>query len=151
MTGKLPFFRSAMIYDFKGKIIINPNARTRDGVREGMSIIAFAEKSDPQTIGIKILEMLDKCIDGVPDNYERKPSPSLAMIVREAGLRSWSAFQKSALLITAYQKPGDNKIEFEPWRRVGGGAILTEGKSRISGLDPTEIGKTALETFTDAE
>ena len=151
MPRKRPFFRSAAIYEFNGKLLINPYARTRDGVRTGMAVLATASKDDPRDVGLKLLAMLDKCKDNIPDDYDRGPSPALAVIVKEAKLRSWSAFHKKAISVGGFQETNGNQIDITPLRRVGGGSTYIDEKIRHCGLDPIEIGTTVLAAMAESE
>ena len=151
MPKKRRFFRSATIYEFNDRLFINPYARTRDGVSTGMAVLATASKDDPRDIGLKLLAMLDECKDNIPDDYSGGPSPALAVIIKEAKQRSWSAFHRKAISVGVFHEINGKQIEVTPSRRVGGGATDIEEKIRHCGLDPAEIGTTVLAALADAE
>ncbi|MFO0994406.1 MAG: hypothetical protein U1E67_21035 [Hyphomicrobiales bacterium] len=150
MTEKTTFFHSAAIYRFDDRLLVVPYERTRDGVRRGMATLAIVSLEDPHEIGIKVLAMLDRCADNVPDDYSRGPAPSTAVILRETKQRSWSAFHRKALLLGVYREVGARQLEITPTRRAGGGSEDVDDKTRISGDDPKEIGRTVLAALSDA-
>lgn len=150
MASKRPFFHSAAIYRFGDRLLINPYARTRDGPRIGMALLATALPSDPRDIGLKVLAMLERCEDNVHDDY-RSPAPSIAVILREAKLRSWRTFHKNAQLVSVFREIGAPQLTVTPSRHVGGGSEDIDEKVRVSSINPDDIGATVLAAFADAE
>lgn len=151
MTGKTSFFHSAAIYRFGDRLLVVPYERTRDGVRRGMAMSATASLEDLHEIGTKVLAMLDRCKDNVPDDYSRGPAPSIAAILRETKQRSWSAFHKKALLVGVFREVGARQLEITPTRREGGGSQDIDDKVRLSDIEPEVVGRTVLAALSDAE
>lgn len=151
MTGRRPFFQSAAIYRFGDRLLVNPYARTRDGVRTGMAVLAIASLENARDIGARVLEMLDQCVDNVPDDYSRGPAPSVAAILRETKQRTWGSFHKRALLVNVFREPGAPQMRITPTRRAGGGSEHVTDKVRVSGINPEEIGTAVLAALSESE
>lgn len=150
MAAKRPFFHSAAIYKFGDRILINPYARTRDGIGVGMDVLATALPDSPSDIGLKLLAMLNACKDNVLDDYGRK-MPTNEVILREAKVRSWSAFHKKALLVGAFREINAPLIELTPCRHVGRWSEDITEKVRTCTTEPEEIGIAVLAALSDAE
>jgi hypothetical protein len=150
MAAKRPFFHSAAIYKFGDRIFICPNERTRDGVRQGMNVLATALPVSPSDIGVKLLAMLNECKDNVPDDYSRK-MPTNEVILREAKVKSWSAFHKKAQLVSVFREINAPLIELTPNRHVGRWSEDITEKVRTCTTEPEEIGNAVLAALSDAE
>jgi hypothetical protein len=151
MSKKSPLLKTASIYWHLDKIIICPCARTRDGIRTALDIVAVSTPDDFKDIGQKTLEMLELCIDNIPDDYSRKSSSVDHAILREAKRKSWRAFQKEALLVSVTIEQMPVRVSISPWRRAGGGHFPVDGKNVFCDLDPKIIGETVMHVFKDAE
>lgn len=152
MAGKPPFFQSAAVYRIGERLLINPYERTRDGVRQGMAVVAVVSLDDASDIGRKVLDMLRHCRDNVPDDYTRRaPAPGIAVILNEVKLKTWSAFHKKASVVGVYRKKGASELEILPSRREGGGSIDIDDKTRFCSAEPEDLGQTILAAMADTQ
>jgi len=116
-----------------------------------MAVLATASVEDTLDIGTKVLAMLDRCEDNVPDDYSRGQAPSIAAILREAKLRSWRTFHKKAHLVHVFREVCAPHIEITPTRHIGGSSEDMEDKMRISDTRPEAVGRAVLAALSDAE
>jgi SRSO17 transposase len=150
MAAKRPFFHSAAIYQFGDRILIRPYARTRDGVGVGMDVLATALPDNPSDIGVKLLAMMKEYKDNIPDDYSRK-MPTNEVILREAEVKTWSAFHKKAQLVSVFREINAPQIELTPNRHVGRWSEGIDEKVRTCTTEPEEIGIAVLAALSDAE
>jgi hypothetical protein len=147
---KRRFFQSASVYMLGDILLINPYARTRDGVRTGMALIATASRNDSAAIGKQLLAMLHQCKDNIPDDYAGGPSPAIAVLMKTAKQRSWRAFHARAVSVNVFRELQSDVVRITPSRREGGGSVPIEEKVRCSSTDPLELGSTVLAALSEA-
>ena len=149
MNRKLPFVRSASLYWWADKILINPYGRSRDGIGVGMANLAVASPNNLIEIGQKALQMLELCKDNIPDDASAL-APSVSVMLAETKQKSWRKFVQNSYLVDILVENKSGRGRISPWRRVGSGYEPMEEKIRFCDLSPESIGTTAMLAFSDA-
>jgi hypothetical protein len=108
--------RRAGAYKREGKIYLNPMSKTTKGLWIGTSPrIIFDETEPPQVKGKYVREVLRHSQEGVP--HPTDWDSSFHVFLKEAGVKSWNKFAKTALTCSIYLE--EDQLEFLPWRNSG--------------------------------
>jgi hypothetical protein len=151
MNKRSPFLKSAAVYLIHNKVIICPYARTRDGLRYAMEVLAVSNLGDFSDIGQKTVEMLELCKDNLPDDYSHSTVSNNHILLSETQQKTWGTMQKKALLVDVIVEQKPNRVKVSPWQRNGSGYTMLNNKMRFCELDPKAIGEAIILAFADAK
>ncbi len=97
---KPEFVKRSYIYRLGDLILINPVARALNGLGVGLPEVIAVRSVDPEVIGKRLLEALDKSFDDLPDQ-DLDTRASLKKILSITKIRSWRTFHNNAKLVVA--------------------------------------------------
>jgi hypothetical protein len=150
MPKKMPFVRSASVYEFKEIILVVPNARTQKGMGIGMAKLVTTNCDNVSEVGQLTLSMLELCEDNFDHDDSRTFAPSVPLILKEVGLRSWTSFHQKSLEVTVLQRPKSRELEIIPMQRNGRYSVPLFEKQTTSGIHAEELGRGIVASFLNA-
>jgi hypothetical protein len=144
-----PPVRRASAHRRRNRILICPVSVTTSGVGITSEPVFDIEANDASGLGEATLAALQKSKKGVPH-----PTPDEWLddpILKAAGIKSWSAFAKSAKnVIIRFET---NRVVFVPTKNLGprDGFVALPERERSSAPTVAEVGSALLAAFEDAE
>ncbi len=143
--------KKATVYQLRGKYLVHASSRTTDGVWIVWEPMLAVQANDAAgELGLAIEAALDGSRSGVPHPQDWKAV--LAPLLALGGVRSWSAFCRSAACVEVEEEGG--RVSLLPTRNLGAeGGFEPSLNSEVLTTrdDPERLGALALKALRVAK
>jgi hypothetical protein len=143
--------KSASVYFFRDRIIVNANSRTTSGVWviDSEAYVIPANDSEPTEVGALVLKVLDQSKAGVP--HPASWAGQFLPVLEAAGVRTMTAFMKHAYLLQS--ELNELQLSLIPTVNLGtkdGFAEQTDIRETFETFDAREVGDAVLRLLKNA-